>query len=85
MTQTIGPKEYKRIHDTIHDTIHDKLELILEFCKSPKSREEIQQFLNLKNRSHVMKLYIQPLLETEKLKMTLPEKPKSKYQKYERK
>nr|WP_261791391.1 hypothetical protein [Fusobacterium necrophorum] len=41
--------------------------------------------MNLKNRSHVMKLYIQPLLETEKLKMTLPEKPKSKYQKYERK
>ncbi len=81
MTQTIGPKEYKRIHDTIHD----KLELVLEFCKSPKSREEIQQFLNLKNRSHVMKLYIQPLLETEKLKMTLPEKPKSKYHKYERK
>ena len=81
VTQTIGPKEYKGIHDTIHD----KLELLLEFCKHPKSREEIQRFLNLKNRSHVMKLYIQPLLEAEKLKMTLPEKPKSKYQKYEKK
>lgn len=42
MTQTIGPEASKRIHDTIHD----KLELVLEFCKSPKSREEIQRFLN---------------------------------------
>ncbi len=75
MTRTIGP---------IHDTIHDKLESLLEFCENPKSREEIQEFLKLKNRSHVMKMYIQPLLEEEKLKMTLPEKPKSKYQKYEK-
>ena len=36
----------------------------------------------LKNRSHTMKFYIQPLLEGGKLRMTFPEKPKSKYQKY---
>ena len=74
ITQTMGP--------TIHDTIHDKLESVLEFCKAPKSREVIQSFLKLKNRSHTMKFYIQPLLEEGKLKMVFPEKPKSKYQKY---
>ena len=55
---------------------------IVEFCKEPKSRQEIADFLGIKTISYAMKNFIQPLLDTNELKMTIPEKPKSRLQKY---
>ena len=55
---------------------------LLEYCKEPRSRKEIAQFLKLKTASYAMDRYIRPLLEEGKLKMTIPEKPKSTHQKY---
>ena len=40
---------------------------------------------NYKNRTKFKRKFIQPLLEVEKLEMTIPEKPSSKYQKYKTK
>lgn len=69
-------------HDTIHDTIHDKIALLLSFCQTPRSREEMMEFVGLRNRDHFQKKYLRPLLEQEKIEMTIPEKPQSKNQKY---
>ena len=55
---------------------------LLDFCALPKSRKEIADFLGLKTASYAMERYIRPLLEEDKLEMTLPEKPKSTHQKY---
>lgn len=55
---------------------------IVEFCKEPKSRQEIADFLGIKTISYAMKNFIQPLLDANELKMTIPEKPKSRLQKY---
>lgn len=55
---------------------------LLEFCKTPKATPEIMEFLNLNNREHVRTNIIKPLLESGKLRMTIPEKPKSTKQKY---
>ncbi|MCQ4637477.1 putative DNA binding domain-containing protein [Anaerovorax odorimutans] len=57
-------------------------ESLLEFCREPKSRNEIAEFLGVKTVFYVMKRYIKPLLESGELAMTMPEKPKSKLQKY---
>lgn len=70
------------IHVTIHDTIHDKIALLLSFCQTPRSREEMMEFVGLRNRDHFHKKYLRPLLEQEKIEMTIPEKPQSKNQKY---
>ncbi|WP_369073316.1 Fic family protein, partial [Tannerella forsythia] len=70
------------IHDTIYDTIHDKIALLLSFCRTPRSREEMMEFVGLRNRDHFHKKYLRPLLEQEKIEMTIPEKPQSKNQKY---
>ena len=57
-------------------------ESLLDFCKVPRSRQEIQEYLGLSNRGHVRTDYINPLLDTGKLKMTIPDKPNSSKQKY---
>lgn len=55
---------------------------LLEYCREPRGRKEIAQFLKLKTASYAMDRYIRPLLEEGKLEMTIPEKPKSTHQKY---
>ena len=69
--------------DTIHDAMHDeKLNKLVDACAEPKTREELMEYLGLVNRDHFRKAYLKPLLESGKIKMTLPDKPRSKNQKY---
>ena len=60
----------------------DKINLILEFCKEPKSVKEIMECIGLKHRPTFMYDYLNPLLKEGKLQMTIPDKPKSRNQKY---
>lgn len=60
----------------------DKINLILEFCREPKSVKEIMEYIGLKHRPTFMYDYLNPLLEKDKLQMTIPDKPKSRNQKY---
>jgi len=57
-------------------------ERLLAFCHTPKTRQEIADFIGIKTVFYVTQNYIQPLLETGKLKMTIPDKPKSRNQRY---
>lgn len=59
-------------------------ELIVRFCSTPKSRNEISEMLGMKTGFYVMEKYVTPLLNEGRLAMTIPEKPKSKFQKYYR-
>ena len=60
-------------------TLEDK---IVEFCKEPKSRKEIAEFLEIKTTTYAYSKYILPLLEEGRLGMTIPDIPASKNQKY---
>lgn len=55
---------------------------LLEFCKEPKTRKEIAEFLGIGTTFYAMKNYVQPLIDTGKLKLTIPEKPKSRNQQF---
>lgn len=55
---------------------------LISFCKTPKSRKEIAEYLGIKTLTFVTREYIQPLVDAGKLKLTIPDKPKSKNQKY---
>ena len=70
-------------HVTTHDTTHEENKL-LEYCEEPRSRQEMMDFMGLVNRRHFGAHYIKPILESGKLRMTIPDKPKSKNQKYVR-
>lgn len=55
---------------------------ILELCKTEKSLKEITEYFGYKDVYKFKNNYINKLLEKNKLKMTIPDKPKSRNQKY---
>ena len=55
---------------------------VVEFCNQPRSLREIMGFLGLKHRPSFLVSVLNPLLETGLLKRTIPDKPKSRFQKY---
>lgn len=54
---------------------------VLEFCSIPRSRAEIIEFTGF-SRYYTMNSIVQPLIDQELLKMSLPDKPKSPNQTY---
>lgn len=58
-------------------------EEIMNFCKVPKSRTEIEKLFNGRfSIAYVMSKYIHPMVKKGILKLTIPNAPKSKNQKY---
>lgn len=55
---------------------------LLAFCRTPRSRQEITNFLGIKTTFYVMRHYVRPLLDSGKLAMTIPDKPTSHNQRY---
>ncbi|MDR1765478.1 MAG: hypothetical protein LBR77_05220 [Lachnospiraceae bacterium] len=54
---------------------------LLAYCRIPRSRSEIAGYLG-KTQYYAMKTWVEPLLESGRLRMTIPDKPKSRLQKY---
>lgn len=55
---------------------------LLAYCQTPRSRQEIAEFLGVRTIFYVTKHYLRPLIASGALRMTLPDKPASKKQKY---
>lgn len=64
------------------DQVEDETKKLLEFCKVPRTREEMQIFMNLNNRGYFRTNILNPLIKGGLLKLTLPDKPTSPKQKY---
>lgn len=60
----------------------NELEKLLDFCKTPRSRKEIAEYLGIGTVFYATQHYVQPLLASGKIVMTIPEKPKSRNQKF---
>lgn len=56
---------------------------ILRFCDVPRTRAELIKFTGM-SRYYTMSSIVQPLIDEGKIKLTIPEKPKSTKQKYVR-
>ena len=55
---------------------------IIAYCKEPKTSKEIIEYFGFANRLYFKRHYLDEMLERGQLKMTIPEKPTSKNQKY---
>ena len=55
---------------------------VLNYCTTPRSANEIMLILRLKHKTHFKNKLLNPLLERGYLERTIPEKPKSRFQKY---
>lgn len=71
---------YKRA--VVPDKNSDFEQEILQYCKVGRTREELAQRFGFEAPSYFITTYIQPLLVAGKIKLSLPDKPKSKFQKY---
>lgn len=49
----------------------------LVFCRTPRTRKEICEYLGLSSVTYAIQTHVMPLVESGKIKMTNPEKPKS--------
>lgn len=70
--------------DSDQDTNQVVTKMILEFCAEPKSKREICEHFGFNNLTYFTRTYLNPLLESQKLLRTIPNKPSSKNQKYVR-
>ena len=70
-------------NDQVSDQVNDQVISILRFCSTPKSRGEILKNLGYKNHFDNYKRYLEPILNNYLIEMTIPDKPKSKNQKYQ--
>jgi ATP-dependent DNA helicase RecG len=55
---------------------------LIEFCRIPRTRKEIATHLGLSSVTYTIKKYVQPLVDTGVIKLTLPDAPSSPNQKY---
>lgn len=63
-------------------TASERTSRILEFCRSPRHREEIQKFVGMNNRDHFRKEVLNRLIAEGRIRPTLPDKPNSPKQQY---
>lgn len=78
-TITVGPTPTTQV--TTQDMM-EKLAALIEFCQEARSKKEMMAYMGLSNTNHFRKAYLIPLLTEGKIKMTIPDKPNSRNQKY---
>lgn len=59
----------------------DAMNLVL-FCKTPRTRKEIADYLGISSISYAIQTYVMPLIEAGKIQMSIPDKPRSPKQLY---
>ena len=84
LNETATMKSDPKYSDQVSDQVGEDgvVEKILEFCKIARSKKEISEYIGYKNLTYMTRTYIKPLLESDRLAYTIPEKPQSRLQKY---
>lgn len=80
--KVIVPIDERLIVDVATPQATTKEEIILEFCKTPRSREEIQLYIGIMDRKYFSEKILKSLLASGKILQTIPDKPTSPKQKY---
>lgn len=78
---TLYNANYETLKEEINVIKTDE-QILLDFCIEPKSIQEMMDILGKSDRNHFREKYLNPLLKSGKIMMTLPNKPTSKNQKY---
>jgi ATP-dependent DNA helicase RecG len=71
-----------RLNDKSQIANAEKNTDLIEFCKTPRTRKEIAEYLGLSSVTYAIKTYVQPLIDTGIINLTLPDAPSSPKQKY---
>jgi ATP-dependent DNA helicase RecG len=60
----------------------ESINTLIEFCKIPRTRDEMQHFMKISHRGYFFKKILNPLIEKGLIKLQIPDKPISPNQKY---
>ena len=64
--------------------LDQRLAELIEFCGVPRSKREMLDYLGLTDSKNFRERYLVPLLNAGKIEMTIPDKPNSRKQKYQK-
>ena len=68
---------------TLEASVHyDDERGLVEFCRTPRSRAEIVDYLAISSVQYALRRYLDPLVQANVILMTIPDKPRSPNQKY---
>ena len=76
---------YKEILDrrqSVSEQQTEEVRNLLLFCKTPRTRKEICEYLGLSSMSYAIQTHIMPLVEQGIIRLSIPDKPKSSKQLY---
>ena len=62
--------------------IEEDIRNLLLFCKPPRTRKEICEYLGLTSVTYAIQTHVMPLVEKGLMKLSIPDKPKSSKQLY---
>ena len=75
---------YEKVTEQVTEQIigNVTVKTLIQYCKVPRTRDEIQIFCGLRGRENFRAKHLKSLLDSGILKMTVPDKPNSSNQKY---
>jgi ATP-dependent DNA helicase RecG len=80
--EVLKQKEVREITTEVTMEVTMEVKRLLNAMKGDHSRKELQEILRLKNAEHFRKAYLLPAINAGLVEMTLPDKPKSRLQRY---
>ncbi|MDR3288620.1 MAG: putative DNA binding domain-containing protein [Peptococcaceae bacterium] len=60
----------------------DEAAALIRYCRTPRTRGELAKFLQMTSISYMMKKFVTPLVDLGRLKLTVPDHPRSRNQKF---
>ena len=76
-------KFYKEVADDEKIVVNEEeVENLIMYCRIPRTRKEICDYLGLSSVTYAIQTHVMPLVEEGKIKLSIPEKPKSSKQLY---
>ena len=76
-------KFYKEmIQNEVEEKYDEETNNLIIFCKTPRTRKEICEYLGLSSVTYAIQTHVMPLVESGKIKLSIPDKPKSPKQLY---
>lgn len=83
--EKVGPQDVTQVETQVRTQVATQVTTqvaILAFCKEPRSKAEIMEHCGYKNTKNFTQIHLRPLMESGQLQMTIPDKPRSRNQKY---
>ena len=80
-THQVAPQD---THQVAPQDLEQRLVELIELCSMPHSKREMMDYIGLADSKNFRERYLLPLLEAGKIEMTIPDKPNSRNQKYQK-